>query len=196
MEPVEPAQTDESLWLRTAAGDPTGMGALFERHADTVYNHCFRRIGNWSTAEDLTSVVFLEAWRQRRRLRLSAAGSVLPWLLGIANNVMRNHTRALRRYERALARLPAAATEVDPADAAALRVDAELEMATILPAYRRLRQEEQDVLALCAWTGLSYEDASLALGVPVGTIRSRLSRARRHLRELLDRPTTLEREMR
>ncbi|MFC6092438.1 RNA polymerase sigma factor [Saccharothrix sp. BKS2] len=196
MDPVEPVENDEALWRRAAAGDAAGMGALFRRHANAVYNHCFRRTGNWSTAEDLTSVVFLEAWRQRSRLRPSATGSVLPWLLGIATNVVRNHVRALGRYERALARLPPLADEADPADVAALRVDAEVEMASILPAYHRLRREEQDVLALCAWSGLSYEDASIALAVPVGTVRSRLNRARRHLRELLDRPATLEKELR
>ncbi|XVS63040.1 RNA polymerase sigma factor [Actinosynnema sp. CA-299493] len=196
MDPVEPVETDELLWRRATAGDAAGMGLLFQRHANTVYNHCFRQIGNWSTAEDLTSVAFLEAWRQRRRLRLSPTGSVLPWLLGIANNVVRNHTRSLRRYERALARLPPQESEADLADAASRRMDAELEMATILPAYRRLRREEQEVLALCAWTGLSYEDASIALAIPVGTVRSRLNRARQHLRDLLGRPTTLEKEMR
>src|SRR5690606_11322289 len=56
--------TDGDLWQKAAKGDPSAFGALFERHADAVYNHCFRRTGSWEAAEDLTSVVFLEAWRR------------------------------------------------------------------------------------------------------------------------------------
>ena len=177
--------SDAQLWRNAVDGDAGSMGVLFERHADTVYNHCFRRTGLWSAAEDLTSMVFLEAWRQRRGLRLSEDGSIVPWLLGLANNMVRNHRRALRRYGRLLGKLPPADAEPDLAEDASTRLDAEAEMQRILAAARQLSEVDQDVLALCVWSGLSYAEASVALGVPVGTVRSRLSRARAHLRELL-----------
>jgi RNA polymerase sigma-70 factor, ECF subfamily len=177
--------TDAELWHRAVSGDAESMGVLFDRHADAVYNHCFRRVGGWSTAEDLTSVVFLEAWRTRRRVQVSEDGSVLPWLLGVANNMVRNHLRSLRRYDRLLARLPPAGVQSDLADETSVRLDAERDMRRILAVVNRLTHAEKEVLALCAWSGLTYADAAVVLGVPIGTVRSRLSRAKRHVRDLL-----------
>jgi RNA polymerase sigma factor (sigma-70 family) len=175
--------TDGELWRSAAKGDPSAFGALFERHADAVYNHCFRRTGSWEAAEDLASVVFLEAWRRRRDVALSGE-SILPWLLAVANNVVHNRDRSLRRHRRLLAKLPPAVVAPDPAEEAASRVDDERAMRRVLEVFTRLLPDEQDVLALCVWAGLSYSDAAVALGIPVGTVRSRLSRAREHLRRL------------
>ncbi len=177
--------TDATLWHQAAVGDPSAFGALFERHSDRVYNHCFRRTASWTAAEDLTSVVFLEAWRKRRDVRL-VDDSVLPWLLAVANNIVRNRDRALRRHRRLLAKLPAAVVVPDPSDEAAARVDDERTMGRVLEVFDRLVPDEQDVLALCVWAHLSYTDTAIALGVPVGTVRSRLARARDHLRRLAD----------
>lgn len=165
--------------------DPAAFGELFERHADAVYNHCFRRTGSWSTAEDLTSAVFLDAWRRRREVTLTTE-SLLPWLLAVANNDVRNQQRALWRRRRLVAKLPTAVAAPDPADEAAERVDDERAMQRILKVFRKLTADEQDVLALCVWAELSYADAAVALGVPVGTVRSRLARARQQLRKLTD----------
>src|ERR1700712_1143873 len=85
--------------------DPDALASLFDRHADRIYNHCFRATGDWSDAEDATSSVFLEVWRHRDRVRLHD-GSALPWLYGVATNVCRNLTRARRRRLRAVASLP------------------------------------------------------------------------------------------
>jgi RNA polymerase sigma factor (sigma-70 family) len=175
-------ESDSSLWSRAQRGDSRAFGILFERHARTIYNYCFRRIGDWSGAEDLVSIVFLEAWR--RRDKTPSEGKVLPWLLGIATNVVRNRRRAERRYAAALRRLPAAQLEPAFEDDAALRLDDQRLMRGALALLACLPRREQDVFALCAWCELSYEDAALALGVPVGTVRSRLSRARTRLREL------------
>lgn len=174
---------DGDLWQQAAKGDPSAFAALFERHINAVYTHCFRRTGSWSAAEDLASVVFLEAWRRRREVSLSGE-SILPWLLAVANNVVRNRDRSLRRHRRLLAKLPAAVVTPDPAEEAVSRVDDERAMRRVLDVFTRLLPDEQDVLALCVWAGLSYSDAAVALGVPVGTVRSRLSRARDHLRRL------------
>jgi RNA polymerase sigma factor (sigma-70 family) len=176
------ALSDQQLWA-CAAGNHDGdaFGQLFERHADAVYAHCFRRTGVWSLAEDLTSVVFLEAWRRRREVRF-CGDSVLPWLLGVANNATRNAQRALRRHRRLLAQLPPPEPVPDIADDAAGRADQERAMRWLLAELRGLKEPEREVLALCDWAGLSYTQAAAALGVPAGTVRSRLARARRHLR--------------
>lgn len=173
---------DSILWSRSRAGDTDAFGLLFERHASTIYNYCFRRVGNWATAEDLLSVVFLEAWR--RRDKELPVEKVLPWLYGIATNVVRNRRRSERRFAAALSRLPRPWPEPGFADIADARLDDERQMQTVLALIGQIPPREQDVLALCVWSEMSYEDAALALAVPVGTVRSRLSRARRRLREL------------
>src|SRR5947208_16137691 len=106
--------------------DERSLGVLFERHAKPIYNYCFRRVGDWATAEDLVSIVFLEAWRRRRTLR--DADKALPWLYGIAVNVVRNRRRAERRYAAALRRVPAARPEPDFATDAVARLDDERSM--------------------------------------------------------------------
>lgn len=175
---------DSELWRRAAGHDGTAFGELFERHADAVYLHCFRRTASWSTAEELTSVVFLEAWRRRRAVRLDT-DSILPWLLAVANNAIRNADRSLRRHQRLLAKLPLLLNADDFGDDAADRLDDEREMARILMLLGALRIEEQEVIAVCDWAGLSYTQAATALDLPVGTVRSRLSRAHEHIRERL-----------
>lgn len=176
--------SDQDLWSQ-AANDYAGeaFGELFERHSNRVYAHCFTRTGSWSMAEDLTSVVFLEAWRRREEVRFSGE-SALPWLLGVANNATRNAQRTLRRHNLLLAKLPPAGEEADIAVDAAARVDQERLAQHLLCAMGGLRQSEREVLALCDWAGLSYSEAAVAMGVPEGTVRSRLSRARQHLRDL------------
>lgn len=173
---------DDVLWERARAGDAEAFAALFERHGKTIYNYCFRRIGDWSAAEDLLSIVFLEAWR--RRAKRLPPNKVLPWLYGIATNVVRNRRRSERRYRAALARVPAAMPEPGFDDDAVARIDDERRVREALAALAGLLPRERDVFVLCAWAGLSYEDAAFALDVPVGTIRSRLFRARRTLAEL------------
>lgn len=181
----DPEPTDVELWRRAVEGDSGQFGTLFDRHARAVYNHCFRRIADWSAAEDLTSVVFLEAWRRRGDISGFERDSALPWLLGIANNVIRNRSRSVRRHRAALARMSAMpATEPDYSDGVAARLDDERRMAEILKLVKRLSTADQDVLSLCVWGGLGYDDAAVALGVPAGTVRSRLSRAKTRLREL------------
>jgi RNA polymerase sigma factor (sigma-70 family) len=174
--------TDAELWRRAADGDPHAFGVLFERHARTVYNYLFRRTADWALAEDLTSLVFLEAWRRRRDVSLEHE-SALPWLYGVATNVLRNRRRSQWRYRAALERLPHERGS-DIADDADARLDDERRMRSALRLLSRLPKREQDVIALCGWSELSYEEAAVALGLPVGTVRSRLSRARVRLREL------------
>jgi RNA polymerase sigma-70 factor (ECF subfamily) len=163
-------------------GDADGFALLFERHASAIYSYCFRRTADWTVAEDLLSIVFLEAWR-RRNVDVPEE-KTLPWLYGIATNVVRNRRRAERRYAAALRRVPRPRPEPDFSDDASRRIDDERRMRRGLALLAELPGHEQDVLVLCDWSALSYQEAAFALGVPVGTIRSRLSRARLRLREL------------
>ncbi len=168
--------SDESLLHASATGDQRAFSELYERHARTIYNYLFRRLADWSEAEDLTAVVFLEAFRRRSEV-VVFEGKLLPWLYGIATNVLRNRRRALWRHRHLVAQLASQpGTDVTP-DVAA-RAEAAAQMRSVLERIGRLPRPQQDVIALCVWSGLSYEEAASALGVPVGTVRSRLSRAR------------------
>jgi RNA polymerase sigma factor (sigma-70 family) len=171
---------------RVHDGDPEAFRELFDEHARSVYNHAFRLTGNWSTAEDVVSLSFLEAWRLRDRLDASVySGSLRPWLLGIATNVARNLRRAARRHDVALGRLPVQESVPDFAEEVTARIDDRDRLALVRTALAALRKPEREVLALCVWSGLDYAEAAEALGVPVGTVRSRLSRARKKLAKLV-----------
>ncbi|WEV26116.1 RNA polymerase sigma factor [Streptomyces sp. 71268] len=166
-------------------GDPAAFAELFDAHARSVYNHAYRLTGDWSAAEDAVSLTFLEAWRLRARVDADG-GSLRPWLLGIATNTVRNTRRAARRHAAALSRVPVPAAERDFADEVASRVDDAELLEDVQLALRALRRPEREVLALCVWSGLDYVSAAHALGVPVGTVRSRLSRARTKLAAAVD----------
>ena len=185
--------SDESLWQASVSGDQRAFSELYERHARTIYNYLFRRLADWSEAEDLTAVVFLEAFRRRGEVVI-AQGKLLSWLYGIATNVLRNRRRALWRHRDLVAQLVGEPGNDETPDVAA-RAEAAAQMRSVLKRIAKLPRSQQDVIALCVWSGLSYEEAATALGVPVGTVRSRLSRARAALAELDDAPGHEEVEM-
>jgi RNA polymerase sigma-70 factor (ECF subfamily) len=172
-----------SLRSRLRAGDQSAFGEIFDEHAGALHAYAARTLGDRTAAEDVVSLTFLEAWRLRGKLR-EDGDSVRPWLFGIATNVLRNTNRAARRHRAALGRMPARETVPDFADELAVRLDADAELAAAGRALARLRRGEREVVQLCVWSGLDYASAAEALGVPVGTVRSRLSRARARLREL------------
>jgi RNA polymerase sigma factor (sigma-70 family) len=174
-----------SMRARVRAGDPEAFRGLFDEHARAIYNHGFRLTGDWSVAEEVVSLTFLEAWRLRGRVEAGAEGSLRPWLLGIATNVARNVRRAARRYEGALVRLPPQRAEPDIAEEIVARLDDQERIARVRTALAALRGPEREVLALCVFAGLDYGEAAEALDVPVGTVRSRLSRARTRLSRLV-----------
>lgn len=175
---------DGELWRRAAGGDQDAFAALFDRHSRAVYNHCFRLTASWAAAEDLTSTVFLLAWRKRGRAEV-AGGSLRPWLLGVATNAARSERRSARRRLALLDRVPAARDTADHADEVAGRVDDERRMAELLDEVVRLPRGEREALTLCVWSGLSYADAATALGIAEVSVRSRMSRARARLRGAL-----------
>lgn len=185
--------TNLRLRKRIRAGDHDAFGELFDAYARSVYNHSFRLTGDWAQAEDLVSLTFLDAWRLRGKVD-EEGGSLRPWLLGIATNVTRNTRRAARRHAAALSRLPREEVERDFADEVAARLDDRAELALVRAALATLRRAEREVLALCVWSGLDYQAAAEALGVPVGTVRSRLSRARAKLAKHLKSTELLPRD--
>jgi len=155
---------------------------LFDAHARDLHSFCFRRTGDRSLAEDLTSTVFLEAWRRRDEIELSPA-TARPWLFGVAINVLRNHKRAMRRYDVALGRITESVRSLGAEPDAGERLEAELTMRRILAAVNRLPRRHQEVFSLYVWSELTYEQIATALNIPVGTVRSRLARARERLRK-------------
>ncbi|WP_328534374.1 RNA polymerase sigma factor [Micromonospora zamorensis] len=168
---------------RIRAGDSDALGELFDEHADAVHRHALWSGSDPANAEDVVSLTFLEAWRIRESLRPDG-DSLRPWLLGIATNVLRNRQRAARRHREALRRLPVRDTVPDFADAVVdLMHDAD-RVAAAMAGLRALRRADREVFLLCVWSQLDYAAAAEALGVPVGTVRSRLSRARTRLRAL------------
>ena len=135
-----------------------------------------RRVGA-NAAEDLAAEAFERAFRVRARYR-AELGSALPWLLGVASNVIADHRRAERRRLAALERLARSAPELVEHAAAGLAPE-------LVHELRRVPATDRDALLLVVWGELSYEEAANALGVPVGTIASRIARARRRLAGVL-----------
>ncbi|MFD9946485.1 RNA polymerase sigma factor [Nonomuraea sp. NPDC059023] len=160
---------------------------LFDEFAQQVYAHAYRLTGDWSTAEDVTAATFGQAWRSRRKIQPDG-GTLRPWLLGIATNLARAARRGERRRRALADRLSPDAPAPDFADQVADRAAAAAQIHAVRQAFDRLRRPEQDVVALCVWAGLDYEQAAQALGIPVGTVKSRLSRARARLARELIKP--------
>lgn len=167
--------------------DAAQLGAAFDAHAQDVYRFCARRCGDRDRAEDLMSVVFLEAWRARDRAVI-VDGTLRPWLLGIATNVLRNSNRSLRRHREALSRYHRTAertVEPDHADAAVAAADIDRTRQRLQAAFARLSTKDREVADLCLLEGLSPAAAAVALDLPVGTIKSRLAHARSRLQAVL-----------
>lgn len=181
-------ESDSELWRAASSGDSTAFGELFRRHASTVANYCAYRNGTFRDAEDLTATVFLEAWRSRDRLVVGEPGA-LPLLFGIAAHVTAHHRRGIARRLRALARLGAAESPhdvgTDSVDDICSRVDAQRDARVVHRALARLSPGQRAAVELCFIGDLTTEQAALTLGVPVGTVKSRLSRARAILHEAM-----------
>lgn len=179
-------EADQAALDAVLSGDAKAFGALFDRHAGQVHAYCARRTPEDDAADDLLSMVFLEAWRWHGRAVL-VDGSLRPWLLGIARNVVRHSGRSAFRYRAALNRYVAAEVPApdDLADQVVRSVDAPLVEREVAAALQRLPRRDRDVAELCLLHGLTTAAAAVALGIPEGTVKSRLSRARARLRRLL-----------
>lgn len=135
---------------------------------------------------DISSEVFVRAFEQRNRFNL-AYQSARPWLLGIASNLIADHYRKLAREDRAYRRASArAAGSRDFENGASERVDAEMLLPLLQKALHALRPEDVSIVVLFAVDQMSYREIAFALGIPQGTVRSRLSRARVRLRNFIE----------
>ncbi|MET8828160.1 RNA polymerase sigma factor [Streptomyces sp. NPDC004610] len=182
---------DFILRERARSGDRAAFAEIFDEHARVVYAHAIRTTGDWSLAEDVTSLTFLEAWRLRDKLR-EEVRSVRAWLLGIATNVMRNTGRAARRHREAMSRLPLPEALPDFSDEVVGQMADAQRLAVAARALQRLKRTEREVFTLVVWSDLGYAATAEALGIPVGTVRSRLSRAREKLRRLVEEELTAD----
>ncbi|MGO4461012.1 RNA polymerase sigma factor [Streptomyces sp. M-16] len=155
---------------------------IYDAHAGAVYAHAIRMTADRAGAEDIVSLTFLEAWRLRDSF--DRVTSHRAWLFGIATNVIRNTRRTARRHSDAMARLPPPGTVPDPADTVVSRITDADRASAALAVLNRLRRTDREILVLHVWSGLSHDEVAQACGVSVGTVRSRLSRARARLRKL------------
>ncbi len=166
--------SDRTDWALSVAGDGSAFGRVFDRHAPRIRRHAFGLVPTPTDADDVLAVTFLEAWRRRDHVRF-VDGSLLPWLLVTATNTAHNVTRASTRHRRFLARFPVDDPAPDPADR---YTDGDA-----VSAMRGLALADQRVLTLCVVEGLSEREAAAALGVPPGTVKSRLHRAKARLHQ-------------
>jgi RNA polymerase sigma factor (sigma-70 family) len=178
-----PDSDDEHDWANALRGDGEAFGRIFDRHRHRLFRHSYRLVAVTADADDVVSIAFLEAWRRADAVRF-VDGSMLPWLLVTATNSARNLARSSRRYRTMLSRLPVDAHEDDRFTVA---IDTD-----VYDALRRLSAADQRILTLCVLEDLSEKDAASVLGIPVGTVKSRLSRAKRRLATSLSAPLTRE----
>lgn len=175
--------TDGAVFARSVS-EPQIFTIIFERHYRRVYGYLSRRVGP-TIADDLAAETFTRAF-DRRASYDSAAERALPWLLGIAVNLLAHHRRSEGRRLRALA----ATRGLEPgerfAEAAARSVDAAMSRQQLALSLERLDDYDREALFLYAWGDLTYTEIADVLGIPVGTVRSRLNRARRKLRTELE----------
>ena len=163
--------------------EPEAFGLIYDRHAATVLRFLGRRVGA-EVAEGLVGELFRIAFERRNTFDASRA-SALPWLYGIGTNLLLKHRRAEARRLRASARM-AAGVEAADRRASAGALDARVLFPRVADAIEALADGDREALLLFAWEDLSYQSVAEALELPVGTVRSRLNRARAHLRELLE----------
>ncbi|MEV0351494.1 RNA polymerase sigma factor [Nonomuraea sp. NPDC050680] len=179
------AITDAAL-IEESLADPERFASLFDRYADEIHRYATRRLGqeNFSTADDVTAETFLAAFRKRSRYDLSRPDAA-PWLYGIASNLIAKHRRTELRKLRALARVPS--HDDNPFEQRSIdRIDAQRLGPRLADALARLSSAERELLFLVTWAELSYEQAAQAFDIPVGTVRSRLSRVRAKIRNVLE----------
>jgi RNA polymerase sigma factor (sigma-70 family) len=178
--------TDAAVISRSI-NEPESFSVIVERHATSVFRYLASR-GDRSTSEDLLADVFEVAFKSRNRYDTHYE-SALPWLLGIATNVIRHHRRSERRHLAMVRRVTQVHSRRSESSEVSDAVTSGAELGEKMQCVRRaldgLNDKHRQVIVLSAGIGLSYEDIAQALGIRIGTVRSRLSRARQQLRELL-----------
>jgi RNA polymerase sigma factor (sigma-70 family) len=173
--------SDAAVIARSLA-DPELFGELFDRHWSVVYRYCRSRAAG--EGEDLAAETFRLAFDRRAAYDLDRPDA-RPWLLGLATNLIRNHLRSCGRGERAVMRLSPPGAVDDPTDLLIEHAEAALLGPKVAEALEGIPGGDRDALLLMVWNDLSYDEVAEALGVPAGTVASRISRARLRLRARL-----------
>lgn len=181
--PAATVEVADAELIRRSWQEPEAFAAVFDRHAPQLHRYAVRRLGR-DAAEDIVSDTFLAAFQNRHRYGLEHTDA-RPWLYGIASNVIgkrrRDEVTRYRAYVRG---------GVDPVEITGGLVEDNVTTLTVnrplVAALAGLKSGDRDVLLLIAWAGLSYEEVARALDIPVGTVRSRLNRARKKARQALE----------
>lgn len=185
------AESEAELGLELAAGVEHAFDIVFERHRSHIFQTAYRYLLDVDTADEVVAIVFLELWHLRKKVRV-VDDSLLPWLLAVTRRVVLNISRRQRRYAHLLAHLPPA----PPGEDACLGVDERLDACELHQALAcsmdLLSHRDRIVVELCLIDELTLAEAAESLGLPLGTVKSRLHRARSQLRTELEK-TGLER---
>lgn len=187
-----PTEVSDAAVIERSLREPEAFAAVFHRYYAPIHGFAAQRLGP-ALADDVAAETFLIAFDRRERYDLSRADA-RPWLYGIASNLIARHHRAEVRQYRALARTATGEVAESDADRVVTRLDAEAHRGPLMAALAKISDGDRDVLLLVAWAELTSEEAGEALGIPAGTARSRLHRARKKLRAAMGRtePTTEE----
>ena len=183
MEIAQDAGLGDTQVIALSLADPGRFGLLYDRYEVSLYRYAYRRAGP-GMAEDLVAETFLVAFSRRERFN-PVLGDARAWLFGILTKEISRHHRRERARLRAIARACLAEVDTDLTDQALVDTDARAARAALASALADLSCGDRDVLLLIAWSGLSYAETAQALGIAVGTVRSRLNRARRNVRAAL-----------
>jgi RNA polymerase sigma-70 factor (ECF subfamily) len=177
------AAGDDAAVIEGSWREPERFAVLFDRHAPYIYRYLARRAGH-QVADDLVAETFLAAFAKRDRYDLEHADA-RPWLYGIATNLVGQHRRDEARQYRIRAAAMAEPEVPGHADQVAANVTAQAMRTLLDSALAGLPAGDRDVLLLIAWEQLTYQEVARALGIPVGTVQSRLHRARARVRQVL-----------
>lgn len=181
MAPAE--ELDDAAFIEASWREPGAFGTVFDRYFVAIYRYARMRLGP-DLADDIAAETFLVAFRRRKRYDL-AHPNARPWLFGIATNLIRGHRRNELRMYRAFARATAVLITNSHEERVSEQVTAEAAQSRLAAGLATLPPGDRDVLLLVASAQLSYAETARVLGIPVGTVASRLNRARAKVRAAL-----------
>ena len=183
---MDDERVDAALWLEATSGTERSFGVLFERYRTRVFRKAYAQLKSVHDAEDVVAMVFLEAWKSRDKVRI-VDGSILPWLLSVTSYVLLNQTRNTRRWRRLLAALPEPGQHADHAELVLDRLDQGAQLRAVYAAMGTLSAQERSIIDLSVIEELPVATVAAVLDIPVGTVKSKLHRAREKIRRRLPR---------
>ena len=184
------AAEDVALLGAAIAGDSVAFGVLFDRYEKRVLNVCWRIVQHREDAEDAAAIAFQTLWSSRHRVR-DVDGSVWPWLLTTTVNVCQTYRRGRGRYRTFLGKLRPEIRHGSDTEVAEERIERESRLGPTWTAFAKLTADEQTILLLCVLDELPQAQVAQTLGITVGTVKSRLSRAKERLRHQIETDSAL-----